>query len=114
MPEESDDPDDGTDGESEVDEPRDDGDPDAASDADSDGSDSDGSDSGGAVPDEEPPLCRHGMPRRWLEKPEPYGWRGWFCAADVPPNELCLPVFVGRAHQYDRRHRLRWRGRRGR
>jgi hypothetical protein len=100
------------------------------SEADPDGADSDGTtptdgdaktgrktsgrarDKGGSKDD--PPLCRHGVPRRWLEKPEPYGWRGWFCTADVPDDELCLPIFVGRAHQYDRRHRLRWRGRRNR
>jgi len=61
---------------------------------------------------QEAPNCEHGIPRRWLEKPEPYGWRGWFCAADVPSEELCLPIFVGRAHQYSNRRRLRphWRG----
>ncbi|HEX3812388.1 MAG TPA: hypothetical protein VHX59_06055 [Mycobacteriales bacterium] len=66
--------------------------------------------------DDEPPDCDHGIPRRWLEKPEPYGWRGWFCAADVPSDELCLPIFIGRAHQYDHRHRLRppWRGKKDR
>lgn len=69
-----------------------------------------------AAPEEDPPICDHGIPRRWLEKPEPYGWRGWFCAAEVPSDELCLPIFIGRAHQYQNRRRLRphWRGKKER
>lgn len=64
-------------------------------------------------PEEEGPVCDHGIPRRWLEKPDPYGWKGWFCAADVPSAELCLPIFVGPAYQYGtKRAGRRWPHRR--
>ena len=66
-------------------------------------------------PSGHPPVCDHGVPRRWLEEPGPYGWKGWFCAAKVAEDQMCLPIFIGPAYAYTgvrRRRRLRLRRKR--
>lgn len=63
----------------------------------------------------DPPVCDHGIPRRWFEQPGLYGFKGWFCAAEVPDEQMCLPIFVGPAYAYTggrARRRLRLRRRR--